>query len=784
MSKGSCVTATVTGLKTPLRPHQKRALNSICRAFAEAYPRAQVRMPTGGGKTYLAVNAAHRIVPRGRVLVVVPTIALLYQTAEDWYGQGHEGTYLSICSQDPAPDLGVCEVLTRVCQPHELADHYLNASGALTVICTYDAVKKIEEAHQEHHLPQWDLIIVDEAHRTAGYAGKDWARILNDQAVPARHRLFMTATPRIVDRGALRDMPDWAVIASMDDERLYGPVIYSISLAEAISEGLLADYRIVAVEVTEEEVRGILRRPWNFGSTGESLRLSAVQIALLMAQQRWDLRRTLVFHNHIADAEVCAETLPATADLMPAKARGHLTAGAIHSRQTFAEQQRIKQAFIDTPLDGPSDEDGPRRSVLTNCNTFTEGVDIPSIDSIVFADPKCSSLQIVQAIGRALRQTPGQGKIAHIIIPVYVSPREKLEEGVQGTRYQDLYDVLIKLSVWDEHVIHRMAWVSDARGEERPYVPARPERADELIELLSLRHQNAPLKTWELGFEQAEAFHTAHGHLNVASRYMSETGFYLGWWVGKQRSLKHSGALLADREKALNALGITWEHPRGSIEHHLDVARDYAARYGHLVPTRTECHQGAPLGRWLADRRHELREKRLPYCYQRALNEIYPLWCSTWDRPGTWRRTYAAALSAARQGNLPFPNTTPHQDEPPLATWLGEQIQLLPTLTSRQQDLLSALPLTHPLAYLLRRPYGYRQAAFCQALRAAYLFWCRHQHLNVPFDHVHREGSNSLHLGRWLAERRQDAARLTQEQIAALEALDMRWIPRQRRSTD
>ncbi|WP_330328279.1 Helicase associated domain protein (plasmid) [Streptomyces sp. NBC_00536] len=767
-------TVTEEQLATPLRGHQAVAVDNSVSAFLDHHARISVVMATGTGKTLVALHIAHRIAPHGNVVLFAPNIQLLYQTAQAWQSEGRRGLYLIICHEEAGSTLPAG--VLRVGSSAELAHHAARAAafGPLNVFCTYQSQEKIEEAHRDHHLARWDLIICDEAHRTAGDGNRPWARVLDDALFPARRRLHMTATPRVLAPGTDGDTLGTDVIASMDDPRLYGPVVCRLSLAESIAEGLLADYEIVAVEVTEEDLRRALRHPGRTDATSEGLRLAAAQVALLQAQHLYDLRRTLTFHTYIADASVFAETLAETAQYMPPYMRCRLSSNVVHSNLRAITRRTALQEFIDTPTHGPAGEDLPRRAVLSNCNCFTEGVDIPALDSVLFADPKSSPVQILQAIGRALRQIPGQGKIARIIVPVYLSPNQKIEDGVKGTNFHLLHQILISLSMWDELVFDRVIFHSGDRTQ-RPYTLARPLRADELIGLLRPRHVSAPNQIWDTAYQHAQAYYDTHHHLNVPSRHQAPDGFYLGWWVGRQRSMKQHGMLLPQRAQDLERLGIRWEHPPTSIEFTLDIARDYTGRHGHLAPARTETHHGVRLGMWLSRRRAEADRHTLPYCYHRALNEIYPWWNSPWDPGGQWRRTYAAVLSAARRNKVPFPDLGPEQATNPYSHWLADQIAALPHLTATQHELLGQIPLRHPLAHLLDRPRGYSAWAFHRGLREAYLFWRTHQHLAVPTAYRGDDAGDPLLLRRWLCERRRDPARLTLRQINALEALDMRW---------
>ncbi|MEB8342559.1 DEAD/DEAH box helicase [Streptomyces endophyticus] len=761
------------GLKTPLYGHQDIAVDHIVTEFSAGATRATAIMATGTGKTHVALNAVHETAPDGRALVLVPTLDLLEQTAGVWRSEGRQGRYVGICSPDEVRGRSMTALFTLVGTPEELAETAADTDGPLNVFCTYQSLGKVVEAHAEHYLPAWDMIVADEAHHTVGSIEKSWATVHDNRAVPARHRLYLTATYRKFDRDAalLHGVPT-VEIASMDDQSLFGPIVYRLSMAEAIQQGLLADYRVAVITISDRQLRKVLKGRLS-SYTAEALRAAASQIALLTAQMRYDLLRTLSFHPCIAAAESCAEALPETAAHIPGYDTSRLQVSTVNSRQAPFVRHQNYQAFRSIPLTAPTDQP-PQRAVLTNCRCCAEGIDIPAIDSLLFAHPKTSSIDIVQCIGRTLRQTPGEGKISTIILPVYAAPGQKISDATRRTKFNLIYQVLIELSVYDEHLFHRVEFFNADYEAVEPQIAARPERVDEILAVLGLNHVEAPNEVWELGFEEAQRYYDEHGDLNVASRYLSKGRFHTGWWLGQQRSLNCNRMLLPERFKRLSALGMTWEHPPHSIEYKLDIARDYTTRHGHLAPRTHEHHAGIALGRHVADWRREVRHRTLPDCYRRALNDIYPWWDARWKQD--WKRTYAAALTAARRGELAFPDLSPDSDDTPLTNWLDQQIDKLGRLTSIQHNLLGALPISHPLALLLRPPRGRNELAFARGLRAARTFWRQNQHLDVPRDHISYQDSGPIRLGNWIHERRHNPAQLTDEQIEALQALDMRWI--------
>ncbi|MCM8555406.1 DEAD/DEAH box helicase [Streptomyces sp. STCH 565 A] len=767
-------TLNPNGLKTPLYGHQDIAVGHIVTEFNAGATRATAIMATGTGKTHVALNAVQETAPDGSTLVVIPTLDLLEQTAGVWRSEGRQGRYVGICSPDEVRGRSMAALLTLVGSPEQLAEIAADTDGPLNVFCTYQSLGKVVDAHAEHYLPAWDVIVADEAHHTAGSIEKSWATVHDNRAVPARHRLYLTATYRTFDHEAARRYGVPTVeIASMDDQSLYGPIVYRLSMAEAIQQGLLADYRIAVIVISDSQLRKVLKDRLSSYTT-EALRAAASQIALLTAQTRYDLLRTLSFHPCIAAAEACAETLPETAAHIPGYDTSRLQVSTVNSKQAPFVRHQNYQAFRSVPLNGAPTDQPPQRAVLTNCRCCAEGIDIPAIDSLLFAHPKTSTIDIVQCVGRTLRQTPGEGKISTIILPVYAEPGQEIADATRRTKFSLIYQVLIELSVYDEHVFHRVEFFDADSVPVEPQFAARPERVDEILAVLGLDHVEAPNEVWELGFEEAQRYYDEHGDLNVASRYVSKGRFYTGWWLGQQRSLNYNRMLLPERVKRLSALGMTWEHPPHSIEYKLDIARDYTARHGHLAPRTHEHHAGLALGRHVADWRREVRHRSLPDCYRRALNDIYPWWDARWKQD--WKRTYAAALAAARRGELAFPDLSPDSDDTPLTNWLDQQIDKLCRLTGIQHNLLGALPITHPLALLLRPPRGRNELAFARGLRAARTFWRQNQHLDVPRDHISYQDGGPIRLGNWVHERRHNPAQLTDEQIEALQALDMRWI--------
>lgn len=301
--------------------HQPAAVAAVADALRGG-GRATVESACGTGKSRIGAAAAGVLAPQGRVLVTVPTLELAGQMLVTFAAHGGAGLgrTVAVCSDGevvPAGELaelglagGEAAVTT---DPARLAA-LTAVPGRVTVLCTYQSLPVLTAAHARHGLPAWDLVIVDEAHRTAGRAGKAWALIHDDVIIPAARRLYMTATLKILGAG------DDELAVSMDDPKVYGPVVFRFPASEGIRRGLLADYQLLVVVVTDADVRTLAQaddRRLRVGGATVSPRMLATQIAVLRAAREYGIRRAITYHHRVADARAWAELLPRARETIP-----------------------------------------------------------------------------------------------------------------------------------------------------------------------------------------------------------------------------------------------------------------------------------------------------------------------------------------------------------------------------------------------------------------------------------------------------------------------------------
>ncbi|MGW1887879.1 Helicase associated domain protein [Streptomyces sp. NPDC001970] len=826
-----------------LRPHQREAVDAIVRALdaqagtglTERGLRTQVVMATGSGKTLVAQRTAEEL-RAARVLVLVPSLDLLTQTAAAWRDGGRTGPRVGVSSLrgDEAgfPNTTDAEELALWCRDLE----------KVTVFATYASLGlgTLERAHRAG-LAAWSLICVDEAHRTSGTIGKPWSVVHDNLRVPADRRLYMTATPRLwqlgEDNGVVRP---GELVASMDDDAdgVFGARCHTLSLSDAIDRRICAPYQVVVVEVTDPAYQSAVLR--GVDATSEEMRgarLAALQTALVKAAAEQDLARTLVFHHRIVEAEAFAAGLPQVA------AKLHASEPELYPQTIWADwlsgdhKPRYRRRVLDefasrTANDGTVVE----KSFLSSAKVLGEGVDTKSCDSVFFADVRGSMPDLVQAVGRALRMHPDEDKLASLVVPVLLAPGETPETMITSKSYDGLARLLEALRAHDARVLETLAQSQapsrytpvDERSEPKPGTGevsglaagllrfSTPRDPAQLAAFVELRVINPEQEHWRRGIDAALAYARAHGDLRVPYGFAMPdsddwpgglAGFPLGRWIAEARRANGQGRLDEDRIEQLHRLGMVWSHFDTAFAEGLAAARAWAGEHGHLLAPVDATWDGYPVGVWLKNQRAAARradldtqrreEDLLPEVNDKgalaafsderreALEEIDPSWCPAW--PVAWqRRFHLTRVHLQARRALPLaPGETVVQGED-LGQWVQAQRTGWDSLSTVQQWMCEQVLWIEPAGEDEKpKPHTSQAEKWAMHLAAARQFFEREGHLRVPRKHVETitvGGSDSkdqdqreLRLGAWVSNQRSRAATLKPERIEQLSQLGMRW---------
>jgi superfamily II DNA or RNA helicase len=822
---------------------QREAIDAVLRALElparslvpEGGLRTQVIMATGSGKTRVAVRSAEEL-HAGRVLVLVPSLDLLAQTEAAWREGGRRGAMIGVSSLR-----GEEASFPNTTDVDELVE-WTRGLDKVTVYATYASLGlgTLERAH-EAGLSAWDLIVVDEAHRCSGRIGKPWAVVHDNQKIPSLRRLYMTATPRVWQLGNEdQDGVPGELVASMEDDpnSPFGSRCFTLTLSEAIDRGICAPYQVVCVDITDTQFQAAML----LGAEGRSdemrgARLAALQTALVKASSGEGFKRTLTFHHVVKEAEAFSAGIPDVAaqlhdddpEMYPATVWADWLCGdhkPLHRRRVLGEFASLIAA------DGTVVE----KAFLSSVKVLGEGVDTRNCDSVYFADVRGSMPDLVQAVGRALRMQPGEGKMASLVVPVLLGPGETADNMLTSRAFGGLAKLLEALRAHDARIVEQLAEQqapsrykpvqkeSKAKqgggdGAGGPSASAKallkfstPRDPAALATFINLRVLNPEHEYWRRGVEAAVLYAREVGDLKVPITYRVPTGdearaegwpaslanFPLGQWIADNRRFYARGDMDEDRVQQLEKLGMVWSHYDVAWEEGLATARGWAAENGHLLAPLDATYQGAKVGIWLknvrvaARKAAEIERRRaeglpvgsvagaLSDDRREQLEEIDASWCPVW--PVEWQRAFhLTRLHLDEGGVLPTePGVVLRQGED-LGRWVKTVRFGWDKLTAVQQwmceQVLGITPATEDEKPKARRTQADKWAA---NLAAAAQFYEREGHLIVPRKHVETVLSEEgwelqFRLGAWISNQRSRAASLPPERMEELSRIGMRW---------
>jgi superfamily II DNA or RNA helicase len=441
------------------RPHQQEALAAARKHYLEqSASRGRLIMPCGTGKSLTAFFIAEALDARN-ILVAVPSLALIRQSLADWtreyLARGETPEWLCVCSDDSVGsvesdsfvaetyDLGIPTTTS-----HEEIAAFLSkeATGRRITFTTYQSSGRLAEAARQADTT-FDLAVLDEAHRTVGAASKTFATLLRDDAITIERRLFMTATERVL-RGQNDD------VLSMDDEGTYGERFFQLTFKEAIAREIISDYKILTITVSDEQVREIIEKNRLLALNPDNVeeieaQAVAAGIALKRVFQEHGISHAISFHRSIRAADRFREQqdrLNNLNEVGPVTTNFHIS-----SKKTAGQRAELLRGFVQH-----------ERALMTNARCLTEGVDIPAIDCVLFADPKQSIVDIVQAAGRALRKAQGK-ECGYILLPLIVPSDMDLDSFAETTAFRQVARTITALSTQDERIAEEFRAVAQGR---------------------------------------------------------------------------------------------------------------------------------------------------------------------------------------------------------------------------------------------------------------------------------------------------------------------------------
>lgn len=514
---------------------RKHQLDAISKAYThyitEGNDRGKLIMACGTGKTYTSLLIAEQLLNgKGLVLFMVPSIALLGQSLNAWSADvGKSIKAVCICSDskasrkiqknkyDDADDSVVDLAVPASTNPKSIASQlkkYRSHDGLVVVFSTYQSIDAVSEAQQEilsetnGEYGVFDFIICDEAHRTTGVKLSDkdesnFTKIHSDDNVKGRKRLYMTATPRLYGESAkVKASEKDCILCSMDDKALYGEEFYRVNFSYAVQNGLLTDYKVLVLTVGENDVPDNIKRDitdttteLNFDDTSKLIGVINGLSKMIQGDDHrtWDadphmMRRAVAFCSSIDKSasragiasKYVASVLPQISEKydknLDAESLSHtvsITAKHIDGSMNSQERNGILQWLADEP-----DNDRECR-VVTNVRCLSEGVDVPSLDAVLFLSARNSQVDVVQSVGRVMRTfhkgQPDEKKYGYIIIPIVVPSGVSAEEALDNSKTFDVvWEILNALRSHDDRfnaMVNKIA-LNKQKPNKQSYTPS------------------------------------------------------------------------------------------------------------------------------------------------------------------------------------------------------------------------------------------------------------------------------------------------------------------------
>lgn len=490
--------APVFKAKKALRPHQQSALNATLAGFKRE-SRGKLIMACGTGKTFTSLKIAEAYAGAGkRVLFLVPSLSLLSQTLTEWTQESATPLHsFAVCSDSDVgkkrkADDDVVQTFTHelrypaTTNPERLAQEMgkrHDGEHMSVVFSTYHSIDTISKAQKEHGLPAFDLIVCDEAHRTTGATFGDedesnFVKVHDAGFIAAGKRLYMTATPRIYgDNAKVKAETDNVALCSMDDPLLYGPELYVINFSEAVRLGLLCDYKVVVLAIEESHVsrriQELLKNDNNELRVDDAAKIIGCWKALAKQGLHDDLvgdgepmKRAVAFcqviehkkgsKTHKVSSKQIAGMFQAVVEAYQASETDlsdeernspsfNLACEADHVDGSMSASE--KEALLSWLKEEPAEN---TCRVLSNVRCLSEGVDVPALDAVLFLTPRNSQVDVVQSVGRVMRNAPGKKRgyvVLPVVIPAGVEPHEALND---NQTYKVVWQVLQALRSHDD----------------------------------------------------------------------------------------------------------------------------------------------------------------------------------------------------------------------------------------------------------------------------------------------------------------------------------------------
>lgn len=663
--------------KISLRKYQKPIKDAALLVLANN-SKAQIRMACGTGKTIVSYFIRQGLSPK-KTIVFAPSINLVVQLYQDWLkvakSNGHQLNSLMVCSDNTASlqydesvlSMDDVEKIVSVKTTTSVSDvvDFLLSDDDSVIFSTYHSSLVISQAVLETNTII-DFVVCDEAHRCAIDFDRSFSTVLNDNLIPSHKKLFLTATPKIYQT----DIDD-SNLPSMDNPDVFGQVAYDLPFSKAVEIGVLVDYQVVITQITSDEVKKYLQEN-NLFETDNGLletRNIAAQLAVLKSIKKFNLKKGITFHSTIKKSRDFSLGLMSLSQKLNMDIRADYVSGEMPMSKRSNKMAIFESSNVP--------------SVMSNARCLSEGVDVPVLDFIAFIDPKKSSIDITQAIGRVMRLAENK-RIGTIIIPLLIDGDSS--DFYQTSEFKKIWQIINTLKSLDKSIVssYKASSRKDSRLQETSKTSVSTkfvfdfdagfEEMVNSIESILVKKSNQ--EEWLYRFQELKSYFHVHGKLPSVSDSDKDVKS-LSQWCTRQRQLYSEQNLPLDRYTLLNDLYFWW------WEHDKKTEDDFSTKVAALkkfvdinsrVPTQKETIDDINVGFFASRMRVFKNDGKLTPDKIETLESIQGWWWHDQDSKPTFEAV-CAEIEAFIQKNKRKPSKKigKSEREAYLARWVESQ---------------------------------------------------------------------------------------------------------------
>ena len=620
------------------REHQKEAISAVVKNF-ETASRGQLYMACGTGKTLVGLWIATCLKSQN-TLVFVPSISLVAQLYREWSENSGEFSFdpIFVCSDKTvsrynddqsymeSSELGF-PVTTNA---NEIIRQYSLNSRPKVIFSTYHSSPIIAQVCSLNASLLFDLIIADEAHRCAGPASSAFATVVDEQAIKAKRRLFMTATPKIFSDHVKQKTQEAAYeIVSMDDGKKFGPVFHTLLFSDAIKQNLLSDYQVIISVMDDAMYREYAEngRFVCFDEHETDARTLACQLLIAKVIKKFELKKVISFHSRKKFAQGFVRTFQKALLLLPDNERPVVSCHeTILGEMQQSERRKILNRFDEAPEGA---------ALIANVRCLSEGIDVPALDGIAFVDPKGSEIDIIQAVGRAIRKSPTK-KIGTIIIPIFVNLILDERMALEQSCFKPIWKVVRALRSHDDVLAEELDSIRLELGKRTYKNPSKSSKITidvpigigiDFGEVLKVKVIQELIEkcssSWNYQLNLLKEFRLLYPNRWPRQYEELPKGNKLGRWCSGQRKSYKRGVLEDWKVKTLNAINFPWNSSDG----HWLIQFNYLKSFRQLNPNRwpsknEKFTNDSKLGVWYGSQKHRFKNGLLKAWQIKKLEEL------------------------------------------------------------------------------------------------------------------------------------------------------------------